>query len=244
MKSPLQPWDDFVKHITRRYDRQKEFEAKYTNWEQYLADLETEESGKLSHETKDGEDQEFQKVMINSMFGYLQTVVRDLPVTFERGEQIRLLVNSIGSVVRAHSMSASSASTRRMTEQFIEISKLGDSKREQYIKRLAEQITTDERQKRKKEISEIRATHRQLVSHAKKFIGRQLSNDQREKYIAIATALKENKKKRKPRRESEVIAQLLKTNRTIFAASDDPHKLRKSYDLYIKRHPRFNSSVR
>jgi hypothetical protein len=83
-----------------------------------------------------------------------------------------------------------------------------------------------------------------LVQHAKKFIGHQLGNDQRDKYIAIARALRENRKSAEPRKESQVIYNLVKTDTSIFLPNDDPFKLRKSFDLYVKRHPKFLSSIR
>lgn len=82
------------------------------------------------------------------------------------------------------------------------------------------------------------------AKHAEKFIGRQLSNDQRDKYTAIDQGLRENKETAKPKRKSEVIRHVVKTRRDIFRPEDDPEKLRKSFDLYVKRHPNFLSSVR
>ncbi|HYQ86048.1 MAG TPA: hypothetical protein VES59_02275 [Bacteroidota bacterium] len=84
----------------------------------------------------------------------------------------------------------------------------------------------------------------QLIRHAKKFIGHQLSNDQKEKYEAIAKALAENKMTAKPKPKSQVILHLVNTNKQIFRRDENALKLRKSFDRYVKLHPDFLSTVR
>jgi hypothetical protein len=83
-----------------------------------------------------------------------------------------------------------------------------------------------------------------LAIHGQKFIGRQLSNDRKEKYIAIANAFRSNQHLPKPKKESTVINHLVISNKVLFSQDDDPLKIRRSFDLYISRHPEFLSSIR
>jgi len=229
-----------AEYATKQAKLRRQFEGKYSNWEQFLSDLETEEATKLIYETGDKRDKAYQQYMVHNLFADFQYLLLDQPLSFETSDRVRRLVHAISWIARAYSSAERRDVSRQMKEIFADFSKIGNAKREAYIKELISNVKKEGARKQK----EVRKKARFFESHAKKFIGRQLSNDQKEKYLAIAKALRENKKKSKPRRESEVINNLVRINRSIFHREDDPAKLRKSYDIYLKRHPQFLSSVR
>lgn len=239
--SKLEAIRSFVAEQQRR--REDFTNREYTDWDQALKDLESEYLDRLNVGAKDEADQEGLRWGVSAFLWSIARFVRDEPPTFERFELVREALKASEWISRSLLAIESSKTTKLISETFLDTLKSGQDTQEELINIFKAKIKNLEGAQHKR-IGTLKREYQRYQQHATKFIGRQLSNDKRDMYREIAKALAENRRQRKPKRESEVIVTLIRRDKTIFPPDTDPTKLRKSFDLYVYRHPRFLSSVR